>query len=222
MVLMCLVSAALASGLTQGLLSLDLMEMNIKARSGTKDEKKFAKLIIPVISRHHLLLVTLMLWNAAANEALPIFLQRLVPEWLSIVLSVTMVLFVGEIIPAAVLTGPNQLMIAAKLLPLVYVVLALFFPIAYPIALVLDMWLGHDEGVTMYNRKEIATMMSIQHEEGQKRGRNRKDSVQLEEVTIVGGALKFSDMHVRDAMTPVDKVFMLSANERLNFKVSYC
>ena len=27
-------------------------------------------------------------------------------------------------------------------------------------------YLGHDEGITLYNRKEIATMISIQHEEG--------------------------------------------------------
>ena len=25
---------------------------------------------------------------------------------------------------------------------------------------------GHDEGITLYNRREIATMISIQHEEG--------------------------------------------------------
>ena len=35
MVVLCLISAAMASGLTQGLLSLDLMETKIIARSGT-------------------------------------------------------------------------------------------------------------------------------------------------------------------------------------------
>jgi hypothetical protein len=62
-------------------------------------------------------------------------------------------------------TGPNQLKIAANLIPLVYFVHIVFFPIAYPISLILDCWLGHDEGITVYNRKEIATMMNIQHEE---------------------------------------------------------
>jgi hypothetical protein len=220
LVLICLICAALASGLTQGLLSLDLMEMTIKARSGTQKERIYASMVIPVITRHHLLLVTLMLWNAVANEALPVFLQKLVPEWLAIVLSVTMVLFVGEIIPAAVLTGPNQLMIAAKLLPLVYAVMGVFFIVAYPISLALDFGLGHDEGLTMYNRKEITTMMKIQHEVGVRKGRSRRDTVQQEEVQIVGGALKFSDMYVRDVMTPSDKVFMLASSERLTYKVT--
>ena len=83
-----------------------------------------------------------MLWNAAATEALPIFLSALVPEYLAIVISVTLVLFVGEIIPASILTGPNQLVIAASLTPMVYIVLLFFYPIAYPISCILDYLLG--------------------------------------------------------------------------------
>jgi hypothetical protein len=48
---------------------------------------------------------------------------------------------------------------------MVYVVHFIFFPVAYPIAKLLDYVLGHDEGITVYNRSEIATMMNIQHEE---------------------------------------------------------
>lgn len=105
LVFVCIICAGFASGLTQGLLSLDYTEMTIKMRSGTPDEKKYAAKVLPIISRHHLLLVSLMLWNAAATEALPIFLSGLVPEYLAIIISVTLVLFVGEIIPAAILTG---------------------------------------------------------------------------------------------------------------------
>lgn len=61
--------------------------------------------------------------------------------------------------------GPNQLALAANLIPLVYVVHFIFFPVAYPIAKLLDYVLGHDDGITVYNRSEIATMMNIQHEE---------------------------------------------------------
>jgi len=40
LVFICVLFAACASGLTQGLLSLDAMEMKIKAVSGTEEEKK--------------------------------------------------------------------------------------------------------------------------------------------------------------------------------------
>ena len=118
---------------------------------------------LPLFPTHCLLERTLTLFFSAA---LPVFLGALVPGWLAIVLSVTLVLFVGEIIPAAIMTGPKQLQIAAKLTPMVYVVISIFFLIAYPISFLLDTLIGHDEGVKVYNRQELTTMVSIQHEEG--------------------------------------------------------
>eukprot|EP01031_Cornospumella_fuschlensis_P029164 gene29164-35197_t len=158
---MCVIFAGLASGLTQGLLALDYTEMTIKAASGTPKEKEHAKRVLPIISNHHQLLVTLMLWNASATEALPIFLTSLVPEYIAIIMSVTLVLLFGEIIPASILTGPKQLQIASTLIPLVYVVLFVFFPIAYPLSKLLDWLIGHDGGVTLYSKREIATMMQL-------------------------------------------------------------
>ena len=54
------------------------------------------KRILPLVKRHHLLLVTLLIGNALAMEALPIFLDRIVHPALAILLSVTAVLFFGE------------------------------------------------------------------------------------------------------------------------------
>ncbi|RYY87475.1 DUF21 domain-containing protein [archaeon] len=143
--------------------------MTIKATSGTPKEKEYAQRVLPIISNHHLLLVSLMLWNASATEALPIFLTSLVPEYIAIIMSVTLVLLFGEIIPASILTGPKQLQIASTLVPMVYVVLFVFFPIAYPLSKLLDWAIGHDGGVTLYSKKEIATMMQLQHEEAVRR-----------------------------------------------------
>eukprot|EP01031_Cornospumella_fuschlensis_P028941 gene28941-34930_t len=166
-----------------------------------------------------------MLWNATATEALPIFLSALVPEYVAIIISVTLVLMFGEIIPASILTGPKQLQIAATLTPMVYVVLFLFLPIAYPIAKLLDYIIGHDEGLTMYSRRELATMMVMQHEEGQRRasisGPNTHDTMQHEEVVIIGGALKYRDMKVSDVMTPSSECFMISIRSKLSYKTMY-
>eukprot|EP01033_Poteriospumella_lacustris_P004271 gene4269-3050_t len=210
-----------ASGLTQGLLALDFMEMKIKSQSGTPKEKEYANKVIPIIKNHHLLLVSLMLWNASATEALPIFLNKLVPEFVSIIISVTLVLMFGEIIPASILTGPAQLQIAATLTPLVYVVLVIFFPIAYPLSILLDRIIGHDEGVTMYSRREIVTMMRIQHEEGMRRTNDFRDTMNQDEVTIIGGALTFRDQIVSNVMTPLHQVFMIQINDRLSYQTVY-
>jgi metal transporter CNNM len=203
------------------------MEMEIKARSGTDEEKKYAAKIIPIISHHHLLLVTLMLWNASATEALPIFLSALVPEYIAIIISVTLVLFMGEIIPASILTGPNQLKITASLTPLVYLVLVLFFPLAYPISIALDYVIGHSD-MTIYNRTEISTMMRLHREEGVRRATeggahatNRESMYEEEEVNIIAGALKYRELPVSDVMTPVEHVYMISVADKLDYKLIY-
>jgi metal transporter CNNM len=84
------------SGLTLGLLSLDPTTLHVLSVGGKPDEQKYAKRIAPLVKRHHLLLVTLLLSNATAMEALPLFLDNLVPEVIAIVISVSAVLLFGE------------------------------------------------------------------------------------------------------------------------------
>jgi hypothetical protein len=58
----------LMSGLTLGLLSLDVLTLEILIKSGTPTQRKHAIRIMPLVKRHHLLLVTLLLCNAASME----------------------------------------------------------------------------------------------------------------------------------------------------------
>jgi len=99
------------AGLTLGLLSLDITHLKILVTSGTPKEQKHAKKILPIVKRHHYLLVTLLFCNAIAAEAMPIFLDDLVKyvrcwmlflwnsRWAAIFISVGLILFVGEILP---------------------------------------------------------------------------------------------------------------------------
>lgn len=157
-------AAGLMAGLTMGLLSLDMLNMRILELEGSEEQKKQAARVLPILNQHHFLLVTLLLVNAGANEALPIFLNKLVPEAVSIVLSVTCVLLFGEIIPSAVFTGPNQLRIAAGLAPAVKVLMIVACPIAYPISKFLDWWLGAEHDHAQYKRKELKALITLQRE----------------------------------------------------------
>ena len=65
------------------------------------------------------------------------FLGNLVPSWLAVILSVSLVLFFGEIFPSAVFTGKNQLAIAAGMSWLVYTLMMVLGPVAWPISWVL-------------------------------------------------------------------------------------
>ena len=86
----------LMSGLTMGLLSLDILSLKVLQRGGKPLEKKHASKILPIVERHHLLLVTLLLANAAAVESMPIFMDRISSPVIAICVSVTAVLFFGE------------------------------------------------------------------------------------------------------------------------------
>jgi metal transporter CNNM len=114
-------------------MSIDPLFLAIKVRSGTEEEKIQAAKVLPLVRQHYRLLVTLLLLNSLENQALPIFLEPLDSPLVAVLLSVTFILFFGEIIPSAVFTGPDQMKISAKLVPLVRVVMVLFTPLAWPI-----------------------------------------------------------------------------------------
>jgi len=170
----CVCGAATAAGLTMGLLSLEPREMEIiqrarlndclddKERERLEKQKDAARHILPLIKDHHLLLVTLLLLNALANEALPIFLDQLVSPVVAVLLSVTFVLMCGEIFPSAIFTGPLQLTISAAFIPLVRVLLCGLYGIAKPIALLLDHGLPHKSAEEeLYSRPEIRAVLTL-------------------------------------------------------------
>ena len=178
----CVVCAAFAAGLTMGLVALDPTQLQITLHMDIADcatarervnllrDQRCAERVYPIIENHHLLLVTLLLVNASANEALPIFLDALLPSWAAILVSVTGVLIFGEIIPSAIFTGPNQLRIASALSPVVYALIAIASPIAYPLALALDRTLGDSHGNNQFKRQELRAIMKMATEEERRHG----------------------------------------------------
>eukprot|EP01061_Rhynchopus_euleeides_P018443 TRINITY_DN3051_c1_g1_i1.p2 TRINITY_DN3051_c1_g1~~TRINITY_DN3051_c1_g1_i1.p2 ORF type:complete len:662 (+),score=191.08 TRINITY_DN3051_c1_g1_i1:2956-4941(+) len=125
-----------------------------------KEEKALARRILPVVEKHHLLLVTLLLTNAVANECMPIFLDQIVPSWLAVCLSVSFVLVFGEIVPSAIFTGKHQLRIAAFFTPFVQLLMFLTGPVSYPIAMALDYSFGKEEHEA-YNKDELKALIRM-------------------------------------------------------------
>ncbi|RYG59847.1 DUF21 domain-containing protein, partial [archaeon] len=151
--------------MTTGLLSLDTLKLRIKLVTGSAAEQKAARKLLPLLEDHHFLLCNLLLFNALANEALPIFLDAIVPSWAAILLSVTLVLVCGEILPTALCTGPHQLQVASRFSVVVRALQLLLYPIAYPLAKLLDMTMGAGENGDQLGRAEISAMMRILHDQ---------------------------------------------------------
>jgi metal transporter CNNM len=114
-------------------MSLGLVDLEVLIKSGRPEDKKHAEKILPVVKNQHLLLCTLLIGNSLAMEALPVFLDSLVAAWGAVLISVTLILMFGEILPQAVCSRYG-LAVGAAMAPFVHVLLLVFFPVAYPIS----------------------------------------------------------------------------------------
>lgn len=202
--------AGIMSGLTLGLMSLGLVELEILQRSGTSTEKQQAAAILPVVQKQHQLLVTLLLCNACAMEALPIYLDKIFHPFVAVVLSVTFVLAFGEIIPQAICSRYG-LAVGANFLWLVRILMIICYPIAYPIGKVLDAVLGHDDA--LFRRAQLKALVSIHGKEAGKGGELTHD-----ETTIISGALDLTLKTAEEAMTPIESTFSLDVNSKLDWE----
>lgn len=238
--LFCVLCAGLAAGLTMGLLSLDVTKLEIKAMTGSVVDRADAEAILPIVKRHHLLLVTLLLFNSMANEALPVFLSALVPEWLSVLISVTLVLIFGEILPSAFFTGKAQLHTAATMIPFVKGLMFFFWPIGYPLSQCLDHIFGIEEESSVITREELGALVFLQNSDrirkkeqdclnkdySEKSPQLITESVDSEdnsglsmyEINIMTGMLKLAKLKVKDSMIKTKQVFMISDSTRLDKK----
>ncbi|KAI3785558.1 hypothetical protein L1987_44678 [Smallanthus sonchifolius] len=203
--------AGLMAGLTLGLMSLGLVDLEVLIQSGRPRDRIHASKIFPVVKNQHLLLCTLLIGNSLAMESLPIFLDKLVPPWAAVLISVTLILMFGEILPQAVSTRYG-LTVGATVAPFVRLLLWFFFPIAYPISKVLDWMLGKGHAALL-RRAELKTFVDFHGNEAGKGGDLTHD-----ETTIIAGALELTEKTAKDAMTPISKAFSLDLDGTLTLE----
>jgi len=200
--------AGTVSGLTVGYLSIDDLILEIKMRDGTEDEKYYASKIYKLVSNHHLLLVTLLLCNSFACEAMPIVLHKLVSEIMAIVLSVTVLLFVGEIIPMSLCTGPNQMKIASFLAPFTSLLVYITYPLSYPIAKFMDCVIGV-HGKTRFCNSDLKSIIKI----------HVKDIISNLTSNQVGyftGFLDIMNKKIGELILPIEKVLKIDFNSKID------
>lgn len=81
-------------------------------------------------------------------------------------------------------------------------------PIAWPTAKLLDWSLGEDHGTT-YKKAELKTFVSLHQQLG-------TEHLNDDEVTIIRAVLDLNDKTVHDVMTPIQDVFVMSADTVLD------
>ena len=165
-----------------------------------------------------------MVCNVICSETLPIFLDELIPAWLSIVLSVTAVLFFGEMLPAAIMTGPHQMYLVTVLAGFCRICIIVFYPIAGPLGWMLDYLVGIQED-DLLSRSELTEMVRLTRTIAYRRLEDpappssikRSDDVLLpQEVNMMKGVLSLAKQTVKELMIPMDRVYMVSSDQVLD------
>jgi metal transporter CNNM len=192
------------------LLPLDELDLALLAQSGSSRERRAAARVAPLVARRHFLLVTLLLCNALATEALPIFLDRLLDPFTAIVVSVTVVLVAGEIVPQAV-CARHGLAAGAAASWLVRLLMLLCAPVAWPIGRLLDFLLGGEQKALFRGRAQLKALVDVHGAEEGMGGTLSRD-----EVRIIRGALDLTSKTARAAMTPLSAVFAVAEDAPLD------
>lgn len=204
----CLLTlSGLFSGLNLGLMSLDLNDLKVIMNSGTKVERAYATTIAPVRARGNFLLCTLLLGNVLVNTTLTALLDDVTGSGSVAVLCATLsIVIFGEILPQAI-CARHGLAVGAKTIAITYIFMALTCPLSFPIAFMLDICLGEEIG-NVYNREQLVEYIRVT------RDHNRLED---NEVGIISGALALRTKVAGDVMTPLDQVYMLPIETKLDY-----
>ncbi|ORX34416.1 hypothetical protein BD324DRAFT_635793 [Kockovaella imperatae] len=198
------------SGLTLGLMGLDTVNLQVLQQAGTDDEKLQAPKVLRLLrTGRHTILVVLLLGNTLVNTSLPIFIDSLVGGGLIAVLgSTALELIFGGILPQSI-CNRYGLAIGATFAPAVRILVILMYPIAKPIGMLLDRFLGAAEESITYRKAELKTFVSLGVE----------DKLGEDEVSLLGSVLEFSGKTVEEIMTPFEDVFALSAEKIMDDEI---
>ena len=222
-----LVLSGLFSGLTLGLMSLTVADLEIYIQSEKPHEdapdyeermteSRYAAKILPLRKRGNLLLCTLLLGNTLVNALIAILSATFTGGMLGAVFSTGFIVIFGEISPQAVCSRYG-LMIGAYTIGIVKVFMVCLIPVAFPISLVLDYVLGEEVGMG-YDKQELAMLVEQQ-------AIHQHSNVDSHTTNLLKGALMFGQKTVKDIMTSrkqlndrgVPGTWMLDIRKKLDF-----
>ena len=202
-VLALIAASGMFSGLTIGLMGLSVDEVQRASDLGNRNAAR----VLPIVKRGNLLLVTLLLGNTAVNATLSIFLGSIVGEGIAAgVISTALILIFGEILPAAILTR-HALVVGGRVAGLVKLLMILFYPVAGPIAAVLDRMLG-EELPSLLNRRELRHVIETHH-------RSEESDIDALDRDLILGALSLQETTAEQIMTPRETVHTVDFKDPL-------
>mmetsp|Transcript_34702 Transcript_34702/g.91958 ORF Transcript_34702/g.91958 Transcript_34702/m.91958 type:complete len:605 (-) Transcript_34702:493-2307(-) len=209
-IVVLVLASGLFSGLTLGLMGLDVIGLKIVMKGDNKELAKCAERIAPIRAKGNMLLCTLLLGNVSVNSALAILSADIFDGTLGFIMSTAVIVIFGEILPQA-FCSRYGLQVGARTVYITRFLICLFYILTKPMSMVLDCLLGHEVG-TVHSRTELIEMLKLQISMGACNAEEGELAKQVAE-----GALSFRDKLVHEVMTPLEDAYMLNSETRLGF-----
>lgn len=197
--------SGLYSALTTSFFSQDITKLEVCLRQGCPRERDYATRVMRLLKYPNLLIVTLNMGNVAAIVCQPIVLAYIISPALSILVSAVTVFIFNKLLPQLI-GDRHGLVLAANMTWFVYLSIAGFFFLAFPVAMLLSVVLGKRKD-RFYERSELKALIELQMTSPDAAA--EKHTLSPHEVLIIKGALDAESKVAMDAMIPLDKVSML-------------
>jgi len=137
------------SGLNLAYFSISRLRLEVEVGAGNEAASR----ILKMREDSNFLLTTILWGNVGINVLLTLLSNSVMAGVVAFLFSTIIITLFGEIFPQAYFSR-NALKIGARLAPVLRLYQVLLFPVAKPVALVLDAWLGK-EGVEYFRERGI-------------------------------------------------------------------
>ncbi|MBT8340848.1 MAG: DUF21 domain-containing protein [Desulfatitalea sp.] len=195
----CISQSAMFSGMNLAVFSISRLRLEAGASSGNKDAVK----LLEMRQDANFLLTTILWGNVGINVLLTLLSDSVMTGLLAFLFSTILITFAGEIMPQAYFSR-NALRMAALLSPVLRMYQFILFPVAKPVAFVLDRWLG-PEGVHYFREKDLREVIKIHIQ---------AEGTDMDKVEGLGALnfLDFDDLSVAQEGEPIDPQSIIQMN----------
>jgi metal transporter CNNM len=151
----CLSQSAMFSGMNLAAFSISRLRLEVQVAAGNR----LAQKTLALRRDANFLLATILWGNVGINVLLTLLSDSVMTGVLAFCFSTILITLVGEIMPQAYFSR-HALKMAALLAPLLKFYQLLLYPLAKPMALLLDRWLG-PEGIYYFRERDLREVIKM-------------------------------------------------------------
>jgi len=148
-ILFCISQSAIFSGLNLAFFSVSRLRLEVETAAGNRNAQR----VFELRKDSNFLLTTILWGNVGINVLLTLLSDSVMAGAVAFLFSTVVITFLGEIIPQAYFSR-HALRMASMLAPVMRMYQLILFPVAKPVAVLLDRMLG-TEGIQYFREKNL-------------------------------------------------------------------